>query len=117
VGRTEFLRTTGVSLSKRVPTGQRYSFPERLDDTTLHAWKHKDLPVAGSGADSFVQRLFLAPVLDNLSNTPAAVAPEHVDQAANKKRAKAITGTDSLGRASLDYDPSDKDEPSEPIAA
>jgi hypothetical protein len=96
---------------KRPPTGQRYSFPERIEDTALYAWRHEPLPRAGTGADLFVRDFFRAAMLDNLSTAkPCDERPLRVD----RKRSKAIAFPQKPKPKRRCIDEA---EPSEPIAA
>jgi hypothetical protein len=98
-------------VSKRPPTGQRYSYPERIENTALYAWRHKPLPRAGTGADLFVRDLFRAAVLDNLSTAkPWDERPLRVD----RKRSKMIAFPQKPKEKRRSID---SDGPSEPIAA
>jgi hypothetical protein len=87
------------------------STAERIEDTALHAWRHKPLPRAGTGADLFVRDLFRAAVLDNMSTAkPCDERPLRVD----RKRSKAIAFPQKPKEKRR---PIDDDGPSEPIAA
>ena len=98
-------------VSKRPPTGQRYSYPERIEETALYAWRHKPLPRAGTGADLFVRDIFRTAVLDNLSTAkPCDERPLRVD----RKRSKPIALQQKPKKKRR---PIDIDGPSEPIAA
>jgi hypothetical protein len=72
-----YRKDTGESsVAAKVPTGTKYSFPERLPDTTIRVWKHKELPRPETGCDLFVRRIFRQVAIDCL--TDYKEAPQRV---------------------------------------
>lgn len=60
-----YLQADGAApLPRTAHMGQHYSVNERLEGTSLYAWKHKDFPDPNRGCDLFIRRIFKRVQLD-----------------------------------------------------